>query len=273
MPEDRANRTLVPRWNQHRRQLLGTGANRSLQHPNINAQDRRSSMHDIDRVQLETQSEAEMLEAFPLQAQHFEFAQSEASSGETGEVFGETEQMELASGLLEVTNEAELDRFLGDLIQRAGQAVGKFIKSPEGQAIGSALKGAAKQVLPAIGSAVGGYIGGPTGATLGGDAAAAASRALGLELEGLSGEDAEFEIARRFVNFAGDAVKNMALTPSEMDPRRAARSAAEMAARAYAPGLLSPAEGAMRPQAQFPPSGGRSGRWVRRANKIILYGV
>jgi hypothetical protein len=230
-------------------------------------------MHDIDRVRLETESEAETLEAFPLQAQQFEFPQSETFFGETGEVFGETEQMELASELLEVTNEAELDRFLGDLVRRAGQAVGKFIKSPEGQAIGSTLKGAAKQVLPAIGSAVGGYLGGQTGAKLGGDAAAAAGRALGLELEGLSNEDAEFEIARRFVNFAGDAVKNMALAPPATDPRSAAASAAAAAARAYAPGLLSSAEGAMRPQGQFPPTGGRSGRWVRRANKIILYGV
>jgi hypothetical protein len=228
-------------------------------------------MHDIDRVRLETQSEAEMFEAFPLQPQQFEFAQSETPYGETGEVFGETEQMELASELLEVTNEAELDRFLGDLIQRAGQAVGKFIKSPEGQAIGSALKGAAKQVLPAIGSAVGGYLGGSTGAKLGGDAATAAERAFGLELEGLSDEDAEFEGARRFVNFAGDAVKNMALAPPGMDPRSAARSAAIAAARTHAPGLLS--SGAMRPQAPLPVSGERSGRWVRRANKIILYGV
>jgi hypothetical protein len=229
-------------------------------------------MHDIDRVRLEVQSEAEMFEAFPLRAKHFEFPQPE-TAGESGEVFGETEQMELASELLEVTNEAELDRFLGDLIHRAGQAVGKFIKSPEGQAIGSALKGAAKQVLPAIGSAVGGYLGGPTGAQLGGDAASVAERAFGLELEGLSDEDVEFETARRFVNFAGEAVKNMAQAVPGTDPRSAARSAATAAARTHAPGLLPSAEGTMRPQPPVPPSGGRSGRWVRRANKIILYGV
>src|SRR5271165_2889748 len=91
---------------------------------------RRSSMHDIDRVRLETQYESELLEAVPFEAEQFEFLESEAPTGETGELFGETEQMELASELLEVTNEAELDRFLGDLIQRAGQAVGKFIRSP-----------------------------------------------------------------------------------------------------------------------------------------------
>ncbi len=228
-------------------------------------------MHDIDRVRLE--SEAEAFEASPLEAESFEFSQSEGAFGETSEVFGETEQMELASELLEVSNEAELDRFLGDLIQRAGQAVGKFVRSPEGQAIGSALKGAAKKVLPVIGSSIGGYIGGSTGAKLGGDAAAAAGRLVGLELEGLSGEDAEFEVARRFVNFAGDAVRNMALAPPAMDPRSAARSATAAAARVYAPGLLSSTGDAAGPQAQFPSTGGRTGRWVRRANKIVLYGV
>jgi hypothetical protein len=50
-------------------------------------------------------------------------------------VFGETEQMELASEMLEISNEADLDRFLGNVIQRVGQAVGKFVSSPEGQAL------------------------------------------------------------------------------------------------------------------------------------------
>ena len=94
-------------------------------------------MHDIDRIRLETQSETGVFEAGPFEA--------EATYGETGEVFGEAEQLELASELLGVTSEAELDRFLGDLIGRAGKAIGKFVRSPEGQAIGGILKGAAKQ--------------------------------------------------------------------------------------------------------------------------------
>src|SRR6516162_9494004 len=189
-------------------------------------------MHDIDRVRLETQSETEMFEAGPFEAEQFEFASAETPYGETGEVFGETEQMELASELLEVTSEAELDRFLGDLIGRAGQAIGKFVRSPEGQAIGGILKGAAKQALPGIGSAVGGYFGGTTGAKLGGDLASAAGRVFGLELEGLSGEDREFEVARRYVTFAGEAVKNLASAPPGSDPRTAANTAAVAAAKA-----------------------------------------
>ena len=51
-------------------------------------------------------------------------------------MLGEAEQMELASELLEVTNEAELDRLIGDLVGRAGQAIGRFVRSPEGQAVG-----------------------------------------------------------------------------------------------------------------------------------------
>src|SRR6478736_4163447 len=123
-------------------------------------------MHDIDRIRLE--SESEMFEAVPFEAEQFEFGESEAPSSETGEVFGETEQMELASEMLEISSEAELDRFLGDLIKRAGQAVGKFVSSPEGRALGGVLKGSAKQLLPAIGSSIGGYLGGSTGAQLGG---------------------------------------------------------------------------------------------------------
>src|SRR5438132_8497734 len=179
-------------------------------------------MHDIDRIRLETQPETGMFEAGPFEAEQFEFAQAETPYGETGEVFSESEQMELASGLLEVTSEADFDRFLGDLIGRAGQAIG----SPEGQAIGGILKGAAKQALPGIGSAVGGYFGGAMGAKLGRDVASAAGRAFGLELEGLSGEDRDFEVARRYVNFAGEAVKNLMLAPTGLDPRSAANAAA-----------------------------------------------
>ena len=230
-------------------------------------------MHDIDRIRLETQSETGMFEAGPFEAAQFEFAQAETPYGETGEVFGETEQMELASEFLEITSEAELDRFLGGLIERAGRTIGTFVKSPEGRAIGGILKGAAKQVLPGIGSAVGGYFGGPTGTKLGGDVASAAGRAFGLELEGLSSEDREFEVARRYVSFAGEAVKNLASAPSGLDPRTAADAAAVAAAKTHAPGLLPPRQAGMGPQSYSSFPTGHSGRWMRRGNKIVLYGI
>jgi hypothetical protein len=216
-----------------------------------------------------------MLEAQPFQAEQFEFAEAEFPfQAQTGEVFGETELMELATEMLEVTSEAELDRFLGQLMNRAGQAVGKFVSSPEGRALGGVLKGAAKQVLPAIGSAVGGYLGGERGAQLGQQAGSAAGTLFGLELEGLSAEDREFELARRFVSFAGEAVKNLASTPSGFDPRAAANKAAVLAAQTHAPGLLPtrPQSATEAPAVSRLPAG-HSGRWMRRGNKIVLYGI
>jgi hypothetical protein len=211
----------------------------------------------------------------PFEAESFQFGEAEAPwQGESEGVFSEAEQMELASELLGVTSEAELDRFLGNLIKRAGQAVGSFVRSPTGQALGGILKGAAKQALPTIGSAIGGYFGGSTGAQIGSQAASAAGRLFGLELEGLSHEDQEFETARGYVRFAGEAVKNAALAPTSQAPRRAANAAAVTAAQTFAPGLLQAPS--VRPPAASTSSGlpmGYTGRWIRRGNKIVLYGI
>lgn len=173
-------------------------------------------------------------------------------------VFGETEEMELASEFLEVQNEQELDRFIGDLISRAGRAVGTFVRSPTGQALGGILKDAARQALPIAGRAIGGYVGGSTGARLGAQAASAAGRIFGLELEGLSPEDREFEIAKSFVRFAGETVRTAVTARGAAPPQAVARSAAAEAASRFAPGLLR----------QAPPV--LTGRWVRRGRNIVV---
>jgi hypothetical protein len=240
---------------------------------------RKSTMHDIDRVRLETETEA--FESGEFEAGNFEF-------NETGEVFSETENMELASEMLEVSSEAELEQFLGDLVAKAGRSLGQFVGSPQGQALVGVLRGAARQVLPTLGSAVGGYLGGDTGSKLGAQAASAAGRAFGLELEGLSNEDREFEVARRFVNFAGEAVRNLsdnAVSPqfeaasistavpagASLSLAAAAQKAALAAAQTHAPGLQIP-----KAKVSFMiggRSGGKTGRWVRDGSKIILFGV
>jgi hypothetical protein len=255
-------------------------------------------MHDIDRVRLETQAEHSMYESQPFESEQFEYGElgTEAEHsmyetgpfeseqfefgelenpiyGETAGVFTETQEMEFASELLEVTNEAELDRFLGKLINRAVRTVGKAVSSPAGQAIGGILKGAARKVLPTIGSAVGSYLGGERGAQLGNQAAAAAGRMFGLELEGLSAEDREFEVAKRYVSFAGEAVKNLTLTPTQQNPRAAANAAAISAAQTHAPGLLSAAASPLPGQVRSSMPKANRGQWVRRGNKIILYGI
>lgn len=224
-------------------------------------------MHDIDRVQLETESEA--FETGAFEAEQFEFNET----GETGEVFGETENMELATELLEVSNESELEQFLGNLVAQAGKSLGRFVGSPQGQALVGVLKGAARQVLPTLGSSVGRYLGGDEGAKLGSQAASAAGRAFGLELEGLSNEDREFEVARRYVDFAGEAVRKLAADGTAGNPTLAARAAAAAAALTHAPGL-SQARVAPGPSASASAHGsGATGRWVQHGSKIILYGV
>jgi len=179
------------------------------------------------------------------------------------EVFTEAETMEMAGELLGVTNEAELDRFLGDLISKAGNAIGQAVRSPIGQAVGGLLKGAAKKALPLAGAALGGYVGGPLGAQIGSGLATAAGSALGLEAEFMNAEDREFEGAKKFVEMAGQAVKSAVTAPPTANPMTAAQSAVVAAAKKIVPGLLK--EGIGGPGQQ-----GRTGRWVRHGRNIII---
>lgn len=232
-------------------------------------------MHDIDRTQMEYNPETgfetsqEQFEGEQFEDEQFEYGET----AEWGEVFSEAELMEVAAELLEIRDEAELDRFLGNLIRRAGSAIGKVVKSPVGQAIGGILKGAAKKALPIAGAALGGWVGGPIGAKIGSGLANVAGKALGLELEALSAEDREFEGAKQFVRFAGQTVKNAAAAPPTANLRAVANAAAAAAAKKFAPGLLTGAVGAGMPPSGMAYGRGASGRWVRRGNRIILFGV
>lgn len=212
-------------------------------------------MHNIDRTQMEFETDA------------FEFTEDVGSS-ELESPFSEEEEIDLATELLDISSEAELDQFLGSLIKKAGKAIGKFAKSSTGKALGGILKGAAKAALPILGTAAGGFIGGPLGAKVGGQLASGAGKLLGLELEGLSQEDQEFEVAKQFVRFAGTAAKNAVSAPATVNPLAAAKSAAVAAAKQYAPGLLSSGSTAGSSSQM-----GRSGRWVRRGNRIVILGV
>jgi hypothetical protein len=201
----------------------------------------------------------------------FEFTEESEIFGETEaeSPFSEAEEMELAANLLEVTDEAELDQFLGNLIRRAGRAVGTFVKSPLGRALGGVLKGAAKKALPIAGRAIGTYFGGPAGGAVGGQLASRAGRLFGLELEGLSAEDQEFEVAKQFVRLAGAATKNAVLTPPTIDAHTAAQTAVATAAQKFAPRLLR--KGTI--IGVTPGVRGRSGRWIRRGRNIIIFNV
>jgi hypothetical protein len=224
-------------------------------------------MHDIDRTQIG--GPREMMETYEY-----------PSGGAGGRVFNEQQEWELAAELLEISNENEFEQFLGDLISKAGKAVGGFLSSPTGQAIGSALKGVAGKLLPMAGSAIGGYFGGPAGAQIGGKLAQTAGGLFGLgETES---EEREWEAAQTFVRLAADTVKNAAQAPPNANPQAVAQQALAQAAQAHAPGLVppppmgGPASGPGGPGGFGPGAhmgGGRSGRWIRRGGKIVLFGV
>lgn len=235
-------------------------------------------MHDVDRTQLEYGSELSEYGEIPeLTSEQYEYsgefgnilgsifgeAQAEGAFEGSGYEFGESSsgevmEDELASGMLEVSNEQELDHFLGSLIKKAASGVGKFISSPAGKALGGILKQVAKKALPIAGGALGTFIGGPVGGALGGKLASMAGDAFGLEYEGLSPEDRDFEVAKRYVRFAHDAARRVAAHPHQhINPTAVAKAAVVEAAKRYAPGLLAPlaaAAGAYRPRPATAPA-------------------
>jgi len=149
----------------------------------------------------------------------------------------EAQEMELASELLEVSNEAELEQFLGGLFKKAARGIGNFARSSSGRALGGMLKGFAKKALPIAGTALGTAFGGPLGGKIGGGLGRVASGLFELELEGLTHEDREFEVARQFVRLGAAAAKTASRMP-KVPPKLAAKRAFVSAARTYAPGLL-----------------------------------
>lgn len=180
-----------------------------------------------------------------------EYLGETGAQGESFETYGEmsgelneTFEMELAHELLEVSNEMELNQFLGSLVKKVGGAVSGFAKSSIGKNIGNALKAVVKRSLPMVGGALGTFVGGPLGTAVGSKLGSMAGNLFELELEGLSPEDQEFETARAFVRFANSAVQRGAA--AAQNPRRnvpppvAARKALTAAAMQHAPGLLRP---------------------------------
>jgi hypothetical protein len=219
---------------------------------------KESEMHDIDRTQMEYAAEMPGFEA-----EQFEY-EAEWST-ETGSALSEADEYELASELLGVSSEEELDQFLGGLIKKVAKGAGRLFRGPIGQAVGGVLKGVAKKALPLAGGAL--DAGGPLGAKIGSGVAAASSDAPAVEGEAFAQEDQEFEGAKQFVRLAANTVKKAAAAPPSADPRSVAKSAALSAARQLAPGLLKKNGG------DHGAGRGHSGRWARRGDTIVLFGV
>jgi uncharacterized protein (DUF697 family) len=221
-------------------------------------------MHDIDRNTLEYEPETD---GFEMDGYEFEFEAGDL----TGEsVFSEEEEYALASELLGVTSEAELEQFLGSLFKKAWRGIRKV-----GSTIGrvarplmGVLKPLVKKALPVVGGALGSFVAPGLGTAIGSSLGSAVGNALEMELEGMNPDEMEFETARRIVRIAGQAASQAAQAGPGVNPASVVKAALTNAAQTHVPGLRGSHPGAMA-------SGGygRSGRWIRRGRKIVLLGV
>ncbi|HEU0034196.1 MAG TPA: hypothetical protein VFQ53_26390 [Kofleriaceae bacterium] len=220
-------------------------------------------MHDLDRSDLVFESDG-----FDAGLEELDDSELEPDASEG--VFDGIEQSELAGELLGVTSDNELDHFLGSLIKNAARKLGP-IGGGLAKNLGGLLKGAIKTSLPTLATVAGGALGGPAGAMIASRATPYLSSMLGMELEGLSAEDQEFEAAKQLVRLAGSAIeKAVNAAGNGGSPGDVARQAVIDAARQYAPGLVQSAGRAVAGR-----NGGRaqSGTWYRRGNRIVIVGV
>jgi uncharacterized protein (DUF697 family) len=193
-----------------------------------------------------------------FESESFEFGGS--GGGEVGSLLTEAEEVELAMELMAVTNEAEMEQFLGNVFKKAWSGIKKIAKP-----LGGVLKSVAKKALPFVGSALGSFIPIPgVGTALGGALGTAVSKALELEYGELESEEAEFEMARRFVRIAASAAQQAGAAPQTGDLMSAANRAVVDAARQHLPGADLRALGASTDRL--------SGRWFRQGANIVVVG-
>lgn len=225
-------------------------------------------MHDLDRKDLVFEAEGLEEDMYPdmaseLDGDELAFADGAESEG----VFNDVEQSELASELLGVSSDEELDQFLGNILRKVSRRVGPLSNVLKSK-LGGYLKGAVKTALPKLAGVAGGAFGGPLGAVIASQGAPALGSLLGLELEGLSSEDQEFEAAKQLVQLAGSAIENATQAASNAAPTLAAKEAVIAAAQRHAPGLLTRGR-----RARASAGAGQRGYWYRQGNRIVLVGV
>ena len=160
------------------------------------------------------------------------------------------DELALATQLLEAPGPGHVDAFLVRLLAVTGdgrQLRGTPLERPLRQLLGQALApllplhGATPQHLRRV------------------------ARIFGMELEGLSPEDKEFELARHVVHLIDTVNTELAqqAMAADADPRARVATALRQAARALAPGLLKHA-------AQAPRAMPGSGRWRREGGHIVV---
>jgi len=213
-------------------------------------------MHDIDRTSYEISDEAS-------QYGEYEF-EGELPGGTYGRPFSEAELDELALELLQVRDEQELDQFLGSLFSKAAKAIGKFVRSPAGNALKGILKTAISSAVPVLGVVVSSLI--PTGDP-GADVGAAIKSEL--EYEGVPTENRDVEAAKKVIEVGGAAVQQVAAMPPNAPPQ-AAVDAVQSAAQQQGVPTGGPQPG---PGGGMTDSQATSGQWYRRGRTIVIVGL
>ena len=180
----------------------------------------------------------------------------------------EEEVLGYAGELVAAGSEQELDELFGRIFRNVTRRAGRFLRSGVGRQLGGILKGAVRQALPLVGGALGSFVLPGVGGALGSQLGSAAGAMFETEFAGMEPEEQQFEVAQRLVQLAAGSAQEAAAAPAA-PPATIAQRAFVDAARRYAPGLAR-VDGR---RTAFRPGRRMSGRWVRRGNRIVVYGA
>jgi hypothetical protein len=151
--------------------------------------------------------------------------------------FSDAEERKLASDLLEVANEAELEQVLGDLFNRASKGV-ELVGSKVDGPVAGLIKTVARKALPSVRAAVGAALGASERDQNAGKLGSLVDQALRSKVAGMTAADPDLEKCRRlferhrqFVRLAGKAAKAAATAPSGVAPLAVAQKVLTDAAK------------------------------------------
>jgi hypothetical protein len=224
-------------------------------------------------------------------AQNQENVSPEYQNGEFADEFAQDEmplnemqEMELAAELMEVTNDAELGRWVGKLFSKAKGVGRNFLQSPEGQTLGNTFRRSARQLVQGGTRSLTQYLGrnlanrvqDPRLAqdlnNLGQSAGAAWGNKwtndLNLDVDGDNDQQGYYgdeEIAQEFVRFAADAARRYVNSPYRQEyPAQAQRLAMIQSARRHLPQVMGSGGGNNLPQ---------QGTWQRWKKRYIVLSI
>lgn len=198
-------------------------------------------------------------------------AYAESEGQENDSMIAEADQLELAAELLEAEQEDEIDGVLHEVMAQVSESFGRELSEEETATLGGYLKGVALELLPQFSQE---------------SDAASSGRRMGMELEGLSLEDQQFEVSKGVVTLAQQAtqahLQNRPLVPDPVAAKQAVKNVVMsqvMGGTSPAP-ASAPAPRPSRHGCQCARSGApvmdrlaAGGRWERSANGgLRLYG-